>query len=135
MFLLGVCNNYSYHNRHSKHRDAPKKEKSLDPSTMPHVWKEDETVVKEKLDRSLMTMEKFKREFDPSHWEDSSYVYKISELGRQAMRARLGKTKQKQVGVVRASFIGERHQQFSEKPEYYSTVEAQQYTDVLTPVQ
>ncbi len=36
---------------------------------------------------------------------------------------------------MRKSFLREKDRGFNEKPEYYNTVEAQQFTDVVTPVQ
>lgn len=66
-------------------------------------------------------------------WEDARYVYKLSELGKQALRDRLYKPKQKQIGSIRASFIGDNIHK--EMPEIYNTVEDKQIVDVFTPVQ
>ena len=94
---------------------------------IPHVYKGDEELEKTQLKGTLMTMDKFKREFpeenkkvNGSSWEGAEYVEKISELAKQKTRERFNPKKEKRIGVVKKSFIGDR--QHVEVPEYYDTV-------------
>jgi hypothetical protein len=53
----------------------------------------DDTINITKLNMDLMTNGKFNHEF--KDWDDSDYVNKISEYGRQELKAkRFGKTKE-----------------------------------------
>ena len=96
-----------------------------------------------------MTVDKFKKEFpenninntnnnynnsdiDNSSWEGAQYVEKISEFAKQKTRERFNPAKEKRVGIVKKSFINDK--QHLEVPDYYNTVQPQQFTDVETIV-
>lgn len=85
-------------------------------TTLPHIYKDDETYDKEKLHATLMTEEKFLKDFPDKSWEDANYVQKISEFGKQDLKARMTK-KQKVIGVIKTSFIRDKDRRYTDYPE------------------
>lgn len=91
--------------------DSKEKKKN---TYLPHIYKNDETYEKEKLKATLMTQNKFNKDFPDQSWEDANYVPRISEYSKQDLKARM-QNKQKQVGSIKKSFIGDvKHNEYPE---------------------
>ena len=62
LLCSSVLSKYSSHTHHSS-RHSSRHHKQINPSTIPHVYKKEEAVEKASLYKSLMTKDKFEREF------------------------------------------------------------------------
>lgn len=75
--------------REGKIRSVLEEEEKKKHTFLPHIYKDDETYEKEKLKATLMTEDKFLKDFPDKSWEDANYVQRISEFGKQDLKARM----------------------------------------------